>query len=397
MNDATSAPHASGTRALPVFSRLLLQKPSQVERYFEDLLAQANIRINGDRPWDMRVHDRSLFERVVANGSIALGEAYMGGAWDCERLDQFFWRVLSAHLEEKVGHSPREVWLAVKARAVNLQKGRRAYTVGKRHYDLGNAFFQGMLDERMAYSCGYWKEAASLNQAQEAKLELICRKIGLQRGQRILDIGCGWESFAGYAAERYGAEVVGVTVSVEQARLANKRYRKLPVEVRVQDYRELRETFDHVVSVGMFEHVGFKNYRRFMEVVASCLRDQGTFLLHTIGQSKTVRSVDPWIERYIFPNSMIPSPAQVTTAADGLLCVRDWHEFGRDYDPTLLAWYENFQRNWSRIRKGLDERFRRMWSYYLLSCAGSFRADDCQLWQVVFSKQGFCREAVRIR
>ncbi|MDF1554017.1 MAG: cyclopropane fatty acyl phospholipid synthase [Deferrisomatales bacterium] len=397
MHDTHPIPSIPDTRAVPLYPRPLLKRTSQVERYFEQLLANADIRINGDRPWDMRVHDRSVFAQVIANGSIALGESYMAGAWDCERLDEFFCRVLSARLEEGTGRSLYEIWLALKARALNIQRGQRAYAVGRRHYDLGNEFFGAMLDSRMTYSCGYWKKTASLEAAQEAKLDLICRKIGLQRGQRILDIGCGWGSFAGYAAERYGARVVGVTVSVEQARLANARYAKLPVEVRVQDYRQLNEPFDHVVSVGMFEHVGFKNYRRYMEVVARCLRDQGAFLLHTIGQHKSVRSVDPWIEKYIFPNSMTPSPAQITAAADGLFCVRDWHGFGQDYDPTLRAWHENFQRNWHRFRKGLSKPFQRMWSYYLLSCAGSFRADDCQLWQIVFSKPGTGMFPVSVR
>lgn len=363
---------------------------SPAERFLRELLETVDVRIDGDRLWDLRVHDRSFFDRILAGGSLALGESYMEGGWDCEQLDGFFHHVLSGRLQGKLRTSARALWAALRARVVNLQKGRRAFAVGRRHYDLGNEFFRAMLDTRMTYSCGYWKEAGTLDVAQEAKLDLICRKIGLQAGQRILDIGCGWGSLAGFAAERYGARVVGVTVSPEQVRYAQERYAGLPVEICLRDYRDLRQTFDHVVSVGMFEHVGLKNYRTYMETVARCLSPEGRFLLHTIGRNRSVADIDPWIEKYIFPNSMLPSARQITDATEGLFVLRDWHAFGEDYDPTLMAWHDNCERNWKAGSRTPEERFRRMWRYYLLSCAGSFRADDNQLWQILFSKPG-CR------
>ncbi len=378
-----------GTTTSPTLQRrpwLRTKETSRAEQCFGDILALADVRIDGDRPWDMRMNDRRVAERVLGGGSVALGESYMEGGWDCEQLDQFFSRVISAQIEEKVGISLCALWLAVKSRASNMQSWRHAFEVGQRHYDLGNEFFQHMLDGRMTYSCGYWEGAGNVAEAQEAKLELICRKIDLQPGQRVLDIGCGWGSFAGYAAQRYGAEVVGITVSVEQARFANERYSHLPVEVRVQDYREVSERFDHIVSVGMFEHVGYKNYRTYMEVASRCLRDEGAFLLHTIGRNSSAKTLDPWTEKYIFPNAMLPSATQVTAAAEGLFAVRDWHSFGRYYDPTLMAWHENFEGNWDKVKAGLDERFHRMWRYYLLSCAGSFRVDKSQVWQILLSK-----------
>jgi cyclopropane-fatty-acyl-phospholipid synthase len=287
--------------------------------------------------------------------------------------------------------------MGLRTRVTNLQKGRRSYVVGQRHYDLGNQFFRAMLDDRITDSCGYWKNSDNLEDAPDAKLDLICRELDLQPGQRVLDIGCDWGSLADYAAEHYGAHVVGVMVSEEQSRYANERYRRLPVTVRVQDYREVRETFDHVVSAGMFEHVGYKNHRRQLEVVERCLGDQGTFLLHTIGRNTFAKSVDPWIEKYIFPNSMIPPAVQITAAAEGLFAIRDWHSFGRDYDPTPMAWHDNFEWNWELFADRLDERFRRMWRYYLLSSAGSFRADDNQLWQILFSKPGDDRQHLSMR
>ena len=245
-----------------------------------------------------------------------------------------------------------------------------------------------MLDTRMVYTCAYWKDATDLDAAQTAKLDLVCRKIDLQPGQKILDIGCGWGSFACYAASEYGAEVVGVTVSKEQAELARKRCAGLPVEIRLQDYRDVTEQFDHIISLGMFEHVGDKNFRSYMEKVHQCLKDDGLFLLHTIGHMLTVKNGDPWINRYIFPNSQIPSVYHIGKAIDNLFVMEDWHNFGADYDRTLLVWYNNFKQHWPELKKNYDDRFYRMWRYYLLMCAGVFRARYIQLWQIVLSKNG---------
>jgi cyclopropane-fatty-acyl-phospholipid synthase len=245
-----------------------------------------------------------------------------------------------------------------------------------------------MLDTRMIYSCGYWAEAETLEQAQEHKLDLVCRKLGLQPGMRVLDIGCGWGGAARFMAERYQVEVVGCTISAEQARLAREDCRDLSVQILLQDYRTLSGSFDRIFSIGMFEHVGHKNYRTYMETVARLLKDDGLFLLHSIGSNKTSIVVDPWIERYIFPNGMLPSARQITRASEGLFILEDWHNFGADYDKTLMAWHANFISAWPQLKHAYDQRFFRMWTYYLLSCAGGFRARDNQLWQVVFAKNG---------
>ncbi len=356
-------------------------------RKTEELLDLADVAINGNRPWDIQVHDDRLFQRVLAGGSLAFGESYMDGWWDCERLDQLFERILGAGLDRKVRS---RTWLlqALKAKLLNLQKPSRAFTIGERHYDLGNDLYQAMLDELLVYSCGYWENGCTLDQAQKNKLDLACRKLGLEPGMRLLDIGCGWGGTAKYAAANYQAEVVGVTVSREQARFARELCSGLPVDIRLQDYREVDETFDRVVSIGMFEHVGCKNYRTFMRKVRSCLRDDGLFLLHTIGGNRSCTSCDPWISTYIFPNSMLPSARQITSAAEGLFVLEDWHSFGPHYDTTLMHWFENFQGGWDGLKHTYDQRFYRMWKYYLLSCAGSFRARSNQLWQVVLSPRG---------
>jgi cyclopropane-fatty-acyl-phospholipid synthase len=353
----------------------------------QHLLAQADITVGGECPWDIQVHNEEFYPRVLAGASLALGEAYMDGWWDVAKLDEFFFRLLRADLHTKV---KARTWLvdALRAKLFNLQKPARAYKVGQFHYDLDNRLYQCMLGREMIYSCGYWESAHTLDEAQEAKLELVCRKLGLQPGMRVLDIGCGWGGAAKYAAKHYGVEVVGITVSEEQVKLATERCKGLAVEIRLQDYRDLRETFDRVFSIGMFEHVGYKNYRTFMQVVRACLKEDGLFLLHTIGGNRSVTGNDAWSTRYIFPNSMVPSVKQIGAAAEDLFVVEDWHNFGTDYDKTLMSWYQNFYDSWEFLEKDYNTRFFRMWSYYLLSAAGSFRARNIQLWQVVLSPRG---------
>jgi cyclopropane-fatty-acyl-phospholipid synthase len=260
--------------------------------------------------------------------------------------------------------------------------------VGFKHYDLGNRLFEAMLDSRMNYTCGYWKNAKNLDEAQLHKLELTCQKLLLKPGMRMLDIGCGFGALAKYAAENYGVKVVGVTISKEQRDYAQQNCAGLPVEIRFQDYRDVNEKFDRIASLGMFEHVGHLNYRTYMNVANKCLSDDGIFLLHTIGSKVSSVASDEWISKYIFPNGMLPSIPQIGNAAEGLFVMEDWHNFGADYDKTLMAWYANFNHHWDQLKSYYDERFYRMWKYYLLSCAGLFRARYTQLWQIVFTKQG---------
>jgi cyclopropane-fatty-acyl-phospholipid synthase len=356
--------------------------------FLEKLLSSADIQINGSRPWDMRVHNEQVFSRIFRDGSLGVGESYMDGWWDCEQLDEFFNRIWHANLVERVKGNWRLLFHVAGAKFFNLQSRRRAFIVGEKHYDIGNDLFVPMLGRTMAYSCGYWRNAKSLDEAQEAKFDVICRKIGLKPGMKILDIGCGWGAFMKYAVEKYKVSAVGVTISKEQAAFAKELMKGLPIEIRLQDYRELNEKFDRIISIGMFEHVGYKNYREFMSVASRNLKDDGLFLLHTIGNGTSVTSIDPWINKYIFPNALLPSVAQISRAAENLFIVEDWHNFGADYDLTLMAWYHNFEKSWPELKSKYGERFYRMWRFYLLSCAGLFRAREAQLWQVVLSKKG---------
>ncbi len=360
-----------------------------MKKIVQKLLNPSDVQINGDRPWDIRIHNPDFYGRVLSGGSLALGESYMDGWWDCDALDQFFEKIMENRLDKKSKtNAAISLWVMLKAKVINSQTRSRAYIVGKRHYDIGNHLFSVMLDKGLNYSCAYWKNAETLDTAQEAKLDLICQKIGLKSGMKVLDIGCGWGGFAKYAAAKYGARIHGITVSREQVKLANNFCRGLAVKIELKDYRALTEKFDRIVSIGMFEHVGLKNYRTFMKVVHRCLKENGLFLLHTIAGNTSTNATDPWINKYIFPNSMLPSTKQITSATEGLFVLEDWHSFGQFYDRTLMAWYHNFTKNWVRLKDAYDERFYRMWTYYLLSCAGSFRSRRNQLWQIVFSKKG---------
>lgn len=351
------------------------------------LLEGTDIQINGPHPWDLQVHDEHFYRRVIAHGSLGLGESYMQGWWDTQDLDGLIYRLLKADLEERVLTLDTLLGF-LHARFVNLQKPARAFDVGRRHYDMGNELYKHMLGKRLIYSCGYWQTADDLDTAQEAKLELVFRKLGLRPGMRILDIGCGWGEALKLAAERYGITGVGITVSEQQAEYARGLCKGLPIEIRLQDYRSLGEQFDRVFSIGMFEHVGVKNYPAYMRVVRRCLKNDGLFLLHTIGGNMSVHETDPWIAKYIFPNSMLPSIKQIAGASEGLFVVEDWHNISVHYDKTLLAWRYNLENGWHELKQQYNETFHRMWYYYLNICAASFRARKNQVWQIVFSPNG---------
>ena len=358
------------------------------ETVIRDLCELADVQINGTRPWDMQVHDQRLYDRILRDSSLGLGEAYMEGWWDCESLDGFICRVLKARLDEKIQNNARLVFQVLRAKLFNRQSSARAFEVGEKHYDLGNDLYTAMLDKRLNYTCAYWKDAINLDEAQEAKLELVCKKICIQPGMRILELGCGWGSFAKYAAEKYNASILGVTVSREQVALGMELCRGLPVELRLQDYREVSGTYDAVVSIGVMEHVGCKNYADYMQVVDRCLKPDGIAFVHTIGSNISLTTGEPWSDKYIFPNGMLPSIAQLSKVMEGRFVMEDWHNFGPYYDQTLMAWHANFEKAWPELKKNYDDRFYRMWRYYLLSSAGGFRSRSNQLWQIVFTRQG---------
>ncbi len=354
-----------------------------------ELLAAGGITVDGPEPWDVKVHDDRLWARVLRDGTLGAGEAYVEGWWESRALDETIHRLQRV----KAVDALRENWMIVpqllKARILNLQTVRRAFGNGQHHYDIGNDLYEAMLDRRMLYTCALWSTGArTIDEAQEAKLDLVCKKTGLRPGMRVLDLGCGWGGFAAYAAERYGVEVVGLTVSHEQVRLAKERYAHLPIDIRLDDYRNASGSYDAVVSIGLMEHVGPKNYRGYMELVERCLAPGGVAFVHTIAGNKQRAHIDPWVDKYIFPNSALPSLAQLVTAMEGVFIPEDVHNIGEDYDPTLIAWFERFDAAWPALSARYDERFYRMWKFYLLASAGSFRARAQQLFQIVMTRRG---------
>ena len=395
MNTAESS--ASSSNALAGAARTYLEGVSNPEGFVRELLEKAGIEVNGSAPHDIVVHDRRFYARVARDGALGLGESYIDGWWDSPAIDQMITRIHLARLPDRIRKNWKYMAAVLKARLLNLQSRKRAFQIGEHHYDVGNDLYKAMLDKRMAYTCAYWKDAKTLDEAQEAKLDLVCRKLGLREGMRVLELGCGWGSFAKYAAEKYGVSVTGYTVSKEQVALGRELCAGLPVDLRLEDYRNANGTYDRVLSIGIMEHVGFKNYRTYMQVVDRCLAPDGVSLIHTIGSSTSEPASDPWTQKYIFPNGHLPSIAHLATAMEGLFVFEDLHTFGPYYDPTLMAWHRNFTNAWPELRSQYDDRFFRIWTYYLLMSAAAFRARYIHLFQIVmtrpFTPQPDCRKS----
>ncbi len=367
------------------FTRQLGGNVLAAREFVQGLLERAGISVGGDGPGDLQVHDERFYERVVRDRELGLGESYQEGWWSAERLDEFIAAVLTADLRTHVKPGRRLLSVALRSQLQNRQTVRRAARNASAHYDIGNDLYERMLDRRMIYSCAYWKDAADLDSAQEAKLELICAKLHLEPGMRVLDIGCGWGGFAQYAAERHGVRVTGISPAAQQVLVARRRCGGLDVDIQQCDFRQVTGRFDRIVSIGMLEHVGPKNYPAFFQANARLLADDGLALHHTIGANSGRRHTDPWFDRYIFPGAVIPSLDQLAHATKGQWAIEDVHNFGPDYDRTLMAWHRNVEAAWDAL-PAYDERFRRTWRYYLLSSAASFRVRDLQLWQIVFSR-----------
>jgi cyclopropane-fatty-acyl-phospholipid synthase len=360
----------------------------------KELLAMADIKIGGKRPQDIRVNNPRFYDQALSYGPLGAGESYMDGDWDAVKLDVFFYKILRARLESYIQSkiSGRVAMKIVLSYLLNQQKGKRAYSNAQSHYDIGNDLYEPMLGNTMAYTCAYWDRGAkTLDQAQTDKFDLVCEKLGLKKGMKVLDPGCGWGGLSIYMAKRYGCEVVCFTPAREQIAYIKAHTKGLKVKAKLttwQDYNS-KTRFDRIASIGMLEHVGPKNYREYMTKMQSILKDDGLMLLHTIGKNRTSLYTDPWITRYIFPGGVLPSVKQITSSSEGLFVLEDWHSMGANYDQTLMAWNENFQKSYPNLdHNKYDERFKKMWEYYLLMCAGAFRARKNQLWQVVLSKYG---------
>jgi len=377
------------TRNFSLVDGQTVRQRTEAPAILASLVREAGVTFNGSAAWDIQVHNDDVYRQILSKGSLGLGESFVDGLWDAHSLDELFTRLINFDIDKKVvGWAKLRLMAEVlRHKFSNLQSVKRAFQVGEQHYDTGNDVFEAMLDPTMSYSCGFWEKAETLEQAQLDKLDMICKKLELEPGETLLEIGCGWGGLARHAAENYGVSVTGITVSKEQQSLARKRCAGLPVDIKLMDYRNLEGEFDKIVSVGMFEHVGAKNYSVYFDNAQRLLKKNGLFLLHTIGNQRTTKSVDPWIDKYIFPNGKLPSAREVSASLENHFVIEDWHNFGQDYDKTLMAWMDNFDKAWPLLKSNYSDEFYRMWKYYLLSCAGFFRCRQGQLWQLVLSKR----------
>lgn len=367
---------------------------TKIKKMADELLSTADVRIGGCRDWDVRINNENIYSRVLQEYSVGLGESYMDGWWDCKALDQLFAHILAAKLDQKVKKNFKMIMTLLSSKILNLQTKKRSQRVADIHYNLDNDLYRRMLGPSMAYTCGYFKDTQDLDEAQTAKYDLVCKKLQLKPGEKVLELGCGWGGLAKHAAKHYGVEMTSVNISEEQVKFAKQLCEGLSVNFYLADYRDDHTynpqgiEFDKVVSVGLCEHVGHKNYKRFMKTAWRNMKQHGLFVLHTIGSNISLTSCDAWTQKYIFPGAQLPSEKQLSRAHEKYFIMEDWHNFGADYDKTLMKWHHNFVQSWDQIKHRYDERFFRMWSYYLLSCAGMFRARDAQLWQIVLSKDG---------
>lgn len=360
----------------------------------QKVLSEIGVTINGNKPYDIKIHDNRVYTEILKKQNIGAGESYMNGWWDCDQLDELFYRVCRHKLYDKLNSSLTANYLYFRNSFINQQSRSKSETVAKVHYNLGNKLYERMLGKSMAYTCGYWKDARNLDEAEFAKYELVCKKLYLKPGEKVLELGCGWGGLAKYMAEKYSCEVVACDIGKEPAGYAKNLCKDLPVKIYQCDYRDVgiynpnAEKFDKIVSVGVLEHVGYKNYATFLDISRRFIKDDGIFLLHSIGGNKTLNYCDPWIDKYIFPHGHLPSLKQLGDAFENRFIVEDLQNFGAYYDKTLLAWYDNLNANWDELKSDYNERFYRMMKYYLLSCAGAFRARDMELWQFALTPQG---------
>lgn len=372
-----------------------LRSAFSVERRVRAEFERAGITIGGHAAHDLRVLDPSFFRRIAMNPAYELGQTYVDGLWECDAIDRMMTKLLAAGVGQSFEHGRQFFVRSLVAKAHNLQSRLRAKIVIDRHYDLGDELFAAMLDESMAYTCAIFETPeTSLADAQQAKMRVLCNKLELASGETFLDIGCGWGGLLDHAARVNGARVTGITISKNQHATATERVRHHPgASVRLMDYRDLPkqgERYAKVAAVEMIEAVGPKNYETFFRSVHDVMEPGGRFVLQCFISHRSVYVCNEWFDRHIFPNGVSPSLAFLSRASESTFGAPSVIEdIGLHYDPTLMAWNDNFEAAYpSLVRYGYDERFRRMWRFYLTSLAGVFRAKHLRCYQIVYEKPG---------
>jgi len=389
---------------LPRLARLALGFAAKLKRGTLDiaLLDGRVIRVGGIEPGpaaEMTLHSYSFASRLINGGDIGIAEAYLNGEWDTPDLTQFLYVFCVNYelIQTMLGDKPMVRFVQLVRHWFNRNTRRQARHNIHAHYDIGNAFYSAWLDPSMTYSSALFEDdTTDLTAAQHNKYRRLAEAIDLQPGQRLLEIGCGWGGFAEYAARTFGAKVVGLTISKEQRDFAQKRIQETglsdKVEIRLQDYRDERERYDRIASIEMIEAVGEQFWPRYFSQLRDRLLPGGLAGIQAITIQDSSfqyyrREVD-FIRRYVFPGGMLPSPQILKSLGErfGVPVIRE-RIFGQDYAKTLATWRNNFRSAWPNLTPlGFDERFRRLWEYYLAYCEAGFLSGNIDVRQVVFAK-----------
>ena len=352
----------------------------------EPMLARAGVSIGGKESCDIQVADQRFYRVVLTQGSLGLGEAYLRGWWTCNDLEELSYRLIQSGLYKASLLLPLPLVADLVHATFNQQSKEKSLRVAVQHYSLGNDIFLSFLGSYHNYSCGYYLETDDLDEAQRLKLEKGCRLLDLRPGDRVLDVGGGWGEFARYAATHHGCQVTSINIADEQIKFAKEYCKDASVEVRRCDYRDITGRFDKIMVMAMLTHVGYKNYRQFMEIMARCLEPGGMMLIESVGGHKSMKNCEPWINRYIFPGGVLPSLRQIDAAIAGLFSRKVLDEFGSSYVHTLRAWNRNFLQAWPAHQCRYDERVRLMFEYFFQTVAGAFRAGYLLHWHILLQK-----------
>lgn len=377
-----------------IFRLIVLPKIRIQAKYIiTQILNDAKIKLGKD----LVVYSDDVYLEWLCNGQLGIGETYMAGKWEAtgSTLDEIFTKLMGLPWEKKrkLFKSWNTKFATIAARLTNYQSKARAGMIGAHHYDLGNDFFELWLDSCMQYSCAYWKNAETLEEAQLNKLRMIAQKLKLEPGMKVLEIGFGWGGLACFLAKNYSVHVTGITVSEQQLHGAKKKAESLGLEsvtdFHYADYREMKGEYDRVVSIAMMEAVGYKNLKDYYSTISRCLKPGGIALVHTIANNRSFKTSSnaPWIIKYIFPNGFLPSMSQMAKFSEGNLVIEDVQNIGPDYDRTLLEWNQRFQQAVSNGEIFKSKVFVRMWEFYLLYCAAGFRTRSNQVYQVAYTKR----------
>jgi cyclopropane-fatty-acyl-phospholipid synthase len=360
----------------------------------ETFLNECEIQIDGANQGDIIVKDDRFYSMCINYGELGFGESYMYGYWDSKNLYETLYNgIKNCHKVSYMNLNSIAFNRYFNNMFYNNQTIDKASADVQAHYNKGNDLYERMLDKtNMQYTCGFFQDTNDLETAQIQKLNIIAQKLNLKPGEKLLDIGCGWGNLINFMTTNYGVKGIGITISSEQLKFCKEKYKdNKNAEFLLIDYRNIPDDmkFDKIVSVGMFEHVGKKNFEEYFDIVYKHLNDDGLALIHTMGQqSKMINATahSEWIDKYIFPGGEIPDWEDLSKIISKRFFIHDWHNFGKYYARTFEAWYNNINKRWNEI-PNYNEEFRRMWNFYLVSFIVNFDLCRLLLFQILISKK----------